>query len=66
MICEFLRLVEQSKQHELVLQILIRHICDCSLNIEDVVDHFVDHSPGRSILLNGRSVFCCDEGQNHG
>lgn len=55
MIEQSMRLVENSLQHDLILQILVRNISHSSLNVEDVVNRLVDHSPEFAIPLTG----CC-------
>ncbi len=57
MVCKFLGLAEQSKEHKLVLQILVRYVSHSSLYVEDVVDHLVNHPPCGSVWLDLVSLY---------
>jgi hypothetical protein len=49
---ERLWLVQQALQHDLILQVLVRHVGDRRFDVEDVVNRLVNCSPECSVSLD--------------
>lgn len=43
--------IQQAGQKKLVLEILIGKVGDGSLDVEDIMNHLADHSPGIAVFL---------------
>ncbi len=57
MVKKVLRLIEKSLKHDLVLEVLIRHIGHGGFDVENIVDGLMDHTPELAVSLDDRSTF---------
>lgn len=43
--------VQEAFEHDLVLEILVWYVRDSCLDVQNIVYHFVDHSPSLAVFL---------------